>query len=104
MLSQADAEGRYRCASVAGLARHANVSPPQAQKAVRELQVPDSNSTSPEDLGRRIVRIPGGWQVVNAAKYRAFRTKRQAAAAERRSGSVTCRVTSHAVTVTAPQT
>jgi hypothetical protein len=84
MLSQADAEGRYRCATVAALARHANVTRAQAQKAVRELEASDPSSTSPDERGRRIVRIPGGWRVVNATKYRVFQTKEQQAAAERK--------------------
>jgi hypothetical protein len=77
MLSQADAEGRYRCATVEGLARHANVTREQAARALRELQAPDHRSTSPQERGRRIARIPGGWRIVNAGRYRAFRTRRQ---------------------------
>ena len=77
MLSQGDAAGRYRCATVAGLARHANVTLEQAEKAIADLEAPDPESTSTEQEGRRIVKIGGGWLVVNAEKYRSFRTERQ---------------------------
>jgi hypothetical protein len=84
MLALADALGRYRCASVAGLARAAAVSIEQARTAVRELEAPDADSTSPEHEGRRILRIAGGWQIVNYAKYREYRTPRQIAEANRK--------------------
>lgn len=84
MLSQADALGRYRCATVPALARAANVSLPQARKAVQELEAPDPQSTSKDHEGRRILAIRGGWQVVNFTTYRDFRTMEQEAAAERK--------------------
>ena len=84
MLSQANAAGRYRCATVAALARHANVTPAQARKAVADLEAPDPDSTSSSEQGCRIIRITGGWRVVNAAKYRVFQTKAQKEAAERK--------------------
>ncbi len=84
MLSQADAKGRYRCASIAGLSRAAAVSRPQAARAVRELEAPDSDSTTKAEDGRRILAIPGGWQIVAYGRYREFRTARQLAAAERK--------------------
>lgn len=77
MLSKADSEGRFRCATVAGLSRCAAISMAEAEQAVRELEAPDETSTSTEAEGRRIVRIPGGWQLVNYVKYRDFRTRRQ---------------------------
>jgi hypothetical protein len=84
MLSQADAAGRFRCASVTNLARVAAVTPEQAQAAVSELEAPDPDSTSKDEQGRRIVRIAGGWQIVTYQRYREFRTPRQIAAAERK--------------------
>jgi len=77
MLAQADAEGRVRCASVAGLARAAGVSLPEAEAALRELEAPDPDSTSKDHEGRRVLRIPGGWQIVTYQKYREYQTKRQ---------------------------
>jgi len=83
MLSQADAEGRYRCATVAGLARAAAVTLEQAEQAVAELEEPDPASTTDPDDGRRLRRIPGGWQIVTFQRYREFRTARQVADAAR---------------------
>lgn len=83
ILAQADAEGRYRCATVQGLARAANVTPAQATKAVAELTAPDPESTSKTEGGRRIVPIPGGWQIVNYLAYRSYQTSEQRAAAAR---------------------
>jgi hypothetical protein len=84
MLSQADAEGRYRCASVAGLARAAAVSVAEATTAVSDLEAPDPDSTTKDHEGRRILRIEGGWQVVSYKHYREFRTPRQIADAIRK--------------------
>jgi hypothetical protein len=83
MLSKADSEGRFRCATVAGLSRCSAISMAEAEQAVRELEAPDDTSTSSEAEGRRIVRIPGGWQLVNYVKYRDFRTRRQIEDAKR---------------------
>src|SRR5262245_31858403 len=84
MLSQADAHGRYRCATVPALARAANVSEAEAEQAVRELEAPDPKSTSEEEEGRRILPLAGGWQLVNYAYYRDFRTEAQVREAERK--------------------
>jgi hypothetical protein len=84
MLSQADGEGRFRCASVAGLARAAAVTLEQAERATAELEAPDPDSTTKLDDGRRIRRVPGGWQIVAYATYRDYRTPRQLAEAARK--------------------
>jgi hypothetical protein len=84
MLSQADAEGRYRCASIGGLARAAAVSLAQAELAVAELEAADPDSTTKLNEGRRIVRIPGGWQIVSYTRYREYRSARQVAEADRK--------------------
>ena len=83
MLSQADAKGRYRCASVRGLARASVLSLEEATRAIEELEAPDPNSTTPIDEGRRVRRIQGGWQIVNYEHYRDFRTVRQVQDADR---------------------
>jgi hypothetical protein len=83
MLAGADAEGRFRCASVAGLARAAAVTKEQAERAVAELEAPDPDSTTKLHEGRRILRIAGGWQIVAYGRYRDYRSSRQVAAAER---------------------
>lgn len=83
MLSQADHAGRYRCASVASLSRASNVTRAQAKRAVETLEAPDPNSTTPDNDGKRIERIAGGWQILNYQKYREFRTEKQIKDAER---------------------
>jgi hypothetical protein len=49
----------------------------QVRAALDELEGPDPDSRSPEEGGRRIVRLDGhrpwGWTVVNYLKYRAIR-------------------------------
>lgn len=106
MLSQADSAGRYRCASVAGLARSAAVSIEQAERAVAELEAPDPDSTTRDEDGRRIVRIPGGWRLVAYARYREYRSPRQVAATERkrRQRERDMSHPSHAVTQQTPDT
>jgi hypothetical protein len=83
MLSKADANGVFRCASLSGLARAASVSRAQASKAVAELGDPDPDSTSPECDGRRILRNSGGWKIVTYQKYREYRSPKQVRDAER---------------------
>jgi len=77
MLSKADARGIFRCATLSGLARAANVSRSQAAKAVDELEAPDPDSTSKENEGCRIKRITGGWKLVTYSKYREYRSSKQ---------------------------
>jgi hypothetical protein len=51
----------------------------QVQAALVELEAPDPESRSPEENGRRIVRLDEhrawGWRIVNHAKYRAIRNE-----------------------------
>jgi hypothetical protein len=79
MLSQADSEGRYRCATIAALARAANVSEAEAERAIHDLSSPDPDSTTTTHEGRRLIKIPGGWKIVTYGKYRDYRTERQEA-------------------------
>lgn len=44
-------------------------------EAIVTLEGPDTNSADPENDGRRIERVPGGWMVLNSEKYRALATK-----------------------------
>jgi len=49
------------------------------QAALDELEAPDSESRSPDEDGRRIVRLDGhrawGWRIVNYTKYRSIRNE-----------------------------
>ena len=51
----------------------------QVQVAIDELEAPDIESRSPEEEGRRIIRIDDhrawGWQIVNYIKYRSIRSE-----------------------------
>jgi hypothetical protein len=83
MLARADEDGIYRCATVAALARAANVTRRQATTAVAELEGPDPHSTTPDEDGRRIVRVRGGWRIVTHRQYRDYRSRRQVVDAAR---------------------
>jgi hypothetical protein len=51
-------------------AASANVSLAEYDRAIEILSSPDPNSKTPDHEGRRIIPIPGGWHLVNYAKYR----------------------------------
>ncbi len=70
-----DEEGFVQFASVENLARRANVSLKSAQKAVEQLEGPDPESSDPDNGGRRLERVQGGWMVLNATKYRELVTR-----------------------------
>lgn len=70
LLVEADRFGRIE-ASIGGLARLANVSREACEEAVRVLLSPDPDDRSHVKEGRRLEVIPGGWQIVNHATYRA---------------------------------
>lgn len=69
MLAMADAKGHVDGA-VPGLARLLGCSIPEAEASLDRLCAPDSYSRTPEHEGRRLVREPGGWFVVNYELYR----------------------------------
>ena len=47
----------------------------EAESAIACLENPDANSSDPDNEGRRIERVPGGWLVLNAEKHRAMVTR-----------------------------
>ncbi len=69
LLAAKDEDGFSRFATVSNLALRARVSPDAATEAVRVLEAPDPDSSNPENEGRRIERVPGGWIVLNAKTY-----------------------------------
>jgi hypothetical protein len=83
MLAEADADGIIG-ASLPGLARVANVSLEAAQTAIDTFLAPDPYSRTPENDGRRIEVVDGGWRLLNHKKYRDMRTPSQVAEAERK--------------------
>ncbi len=68
-LAAMDQDGMCQFASVANLARRAIVTPDEARAALRVLESPDLDSSDPDNEGRRVERVPGGWVVLNAKKY-----------------------------------
>lgn len=81
LLLMADADGEVEAATV-GLAARARVSLKDCRVAVATFLAPDHESKDAGFEGRRIEVIPNkGWRILNARKYREFRTKRQVSVA-----------------------
>lgn len=70
-----DEDGFAAFASIANVARRAIVTVAEAEAAIKALEGPDRDSSDPENEGRRIERVPGGWMILNSEKYRAMVTK-----------------------------
>ncbi|MCK9597962.1 MAG: hypothetical protein PHN44_08650 [Candidatus Marinimicrobia bacterium] len=56
---------------IPGLARLANLSIQETEKALAILKAPDQYSRTQDNEGRRIADIEGGWRVLNRGDYRA---------------------------------
>jgi len=69
MLATKDENGYVR-GNATSLARLANVSLESAKEAIEKFQLPDPDSNTPDNDGRRIQAVPGGWFVLNHALYR----------------------------------
>ena len=74
MLAMCDRHGRVH-ASVPGLARIANVDIEECRIAIGKFLSPDHDSRTPDNEGRRIEVIEGGWRLLNHAKYRDLEDK-----------------------------
>lgn len=72
MLAMADKNGRV-WASVPGLANRARVPLVDAEIALAAFLAPDPYSRTPDNEGRRIEPIDGGWRLLNHEKYRSIR-------------------------------
>ncbi len=70
--------------SVPGVARLANVSMDEAQAAIATLLAPDKWSRTPDNEGRRIESIDGGWRILNHAKFDAIRNAEERAEYKRK--------------------
>lgn len=57
------------------LANRAVLSLEDTLAAIKILESPDPNSADQDHEGRRIERVPGGWIVLNAKKYRDIATR-----------------------------
>lgn len=72
LLAVMDQDGMCQLASVVNLAHRAFVTVEEATAALKVLESPDPHSSDPDNDGRRVERVPGGWIVLNATKYRAI--------------------------------
>lgn len=75
LLATMDEDGFCRFAKIENLRARARVSMPEAEKAISALEDPDGEAGEQDFDGRRIERVPGGWLVLNAAKYRDLVTR-----------------------------
>lgn len=80
-----DEKGFAPFAAMGNVANRARVSIEEARAAIDILEGPDPESSDPDNDGRRLERVPGGWIVLNAEKHRDLVTRavRQAQTAER---------------------
>ncbi len=63
-------DGFVQFASVANVAHRARITDEEAEQAIRILESPDTNSADEDNDGRRVEKVPGGWMILNASKYR----------------------------------
>lgn len=80
MLAMSDQHGEVH-ASIPGLARIAGISTESAEIAIEKFMSPDPYSRTPDNEGRRITKIDGGWEILNHRKYRVMASKEDAKAA-----------------------
>jgi hypothetical protein len=69
MMALSDKDGIVE-GSIPGLAHIAGVTLDECKRALDKLQSPDEYSRTPENEGRRIEPISGGWLILNRTKYR----------------------------------
>ncbi len=69
LLAKKDSQGRVTMSEV-GLADLAKVTPAECKKSLEILLSPDKDDTSGVEEGRRLRKIPGGWEIVNHDDYR----------------------------------
>jgi hypothetical protein len=69
MLAKCDASGCVRVAAPA-MARLCHLDRPALDAVIDTFCAPDPESRTPDNEGRRLQRVDGGWQILNYAKYR----------------------------------
>jgi hypothetical protein len=70
LIAAMNEEGYAHFSAVENLAARARVSIKDTQKALDCFLSPDPNSSNPENEGRRIERVPGGFFILNAPEHR----------------------------------
>jgi hypothetical protein len=78
LIAAMDQDGFAHFSALQNLANRAVLPLKDTEAAVKILESPDPNSADKEYDGRRIERVPGGWVVLNARKYRDIATRAQA--------------------------
>lgn len=68
-LAARDRDGMVRMATNHNVASRAHVTLEEATEAIAQLEGPDPHSSNPDNEGRRIERVDGGWMVLNAKVY-----------------------------------
>lgn len=68
MLAMKDRDGIVE-AAIPGLADAARVGVTQCEEALLRLSSPDPYSRTPDNEGRRIAEVPGGWEILNHEIY-----------------------------------
>lgn len=74
MLAVANKHGEVH-AAIPGLAQIAGLTVEVVESSIEKFLAPDKYSRTPDDEGRRIEAIEGGWLLLNHAKYRAMASK-----------------------------
>lgn len=75
LIAVMDEDGFCQFASAANVAHRARLSVEETEQALAKLESPDANSGDGDNEGRRIEKVPGGWIVLNAGKYRKLVTR-----------------------------
>jgi hypothetical protein len=75
LIASMNEDGFCQFAAIGNLAQRAIVPLEKCKEAVRILESPDTESGDDANEGRRIERVPGGWMVLNATKYRDMVTR-----------------------------
>jgi hypothetical protein len=75
MIAVMDEHGFAQFAAVRNVAHRARVTVKEAEDALHKLESPDPESSDPDNEGRRLERVPGGWLVLNAEKHRQLVTR-----------------------------
>lgn len=73
MLAICDGDGLVE-ASVPGLAHQARISVDKARAGLKKLESPDPDSRTPDNEGRRVEKVNGGWRILNYEMYREKRS------------------------------
>ncbi len=76
-------DGFVQFASVANVAHRARITDEESEQAIKILESPDPNSADEDNDGRRVEKVPGGWMILNASKYRDLVTREMQRAATR---------------------